>query len=306
MQKVKTYNNISEIFEDKTISPTEMIIFWGKRGKGKSSLMGKFMSDFMKPSLAKDRIEISKYKCEKLKQADVFIEPPEDHIVFCDTFFEDNGFQGKGRRPYEISALDLCLPNDIHPISQPVVPCASIFLDEIQDLYDSHQGSLSNFVSKEFELSRQVGIFVGMACQRPIRVAKDLRDLSIFFEVADMEHMYIRGNIISTIWTVNIIYENAVLEKYLDTRDKTLIDRTIKIVFKGNIFTCYDTDFFMPMFYRGFENQHFIFNKVERTEFSKEGFERYNKRRIIDIPDTFRGKRPTGKQPKKKDEKETK
>lgn len=289
-QHIKLYYTVQELIDDKVISPTEIVIFWGKRGKGKSSLMGKFMSDFMKPEIAQRRIEMSWEKCDKLRQADILIEPPEDHIVFCDTFFEDNGFRGEGRRPYEISALNLGMPNEKYLDIIPPVPFASIFLDEIQDLYDSHQGSIATFVSKWFELLRQVGVFMGMACQRPIRVSKDIRELAVFFELVEMEHMYVRGHITKTTWTVNVIYDNANLEKYLETRDKNLIDKTFKIMFRGNIFNCYDPDFFMPMFYKGFENQRFIFNKVERTEFSVAGFQRFNNKRIIDIPDTFRGK----------------
>lgn len=300
--KVKTYINLQDLFDDGIFTPTELIIFWGKRGSGKSSLMGKFMSEFMKPAIAEERRALSQIKCDKLRQADIMVSPPDDHIVFCDTFFEDNGFQGNQRRPYEISGLNCGLPNEIHKEIIPPIPYASIFLDEIQDLYDSHSGSLSTFVSKYFELSRQAGLFIGLACQRPIRVVKDIRDLATFVEVVNMEHMYIRGQITRTIWTVNIIYYNADLERYIDTRDKSLIARTIKIVFIGNIFTCYDTDFFLPMFYKGFENQVFIPFKVQRTEFSKEGFERYNANRIVDIPDTFRGKKP--KDTKSKGEKE--
>lgn len=289
-EHIAVYTNVQDMIDDGIISPTEIVIFWGKRGKGKSSLMGKFMSDFMKPKNAERRIEMSWVKCEKLHQADILIEPPDDHIVFCDTFFEDNGFQGDGRRPYEISALNLGMPTDKYSNIIPPVPFASIFLDEVSDLYDSHNGNISTFLSKWFELLRQVGVFLGMACQRPIRVSKDIRDLAVFFELIDMEHMYIRGNIISTTWTVNIIYDNANLEKYLETRDKELVDRTVKIMFKGNIFECYDPDFYMPMFYRGFENQRIIFNKVERTEFTHEGFQKFHNKRIVDIPDAFRGK----------------
>ena len=69
------YNDVQDLIDEGIISPTETIIFWGKRGKGKSSLMGKFMSDFMKPKNAQIRIDMSKPKCEKLRRADIFVEP---------------------------------------------------------------------------------------------------------------------------------------------------------------------------------------------------------------------------------------
>ena len=291
MKKVVLYRDLKSLFEDKVISPTEIIVFFGKRGRGKSSVMGWFESQFMKPEIAKERIELSKMKCEKLRQADIYITPPEDHLVFIDTYFEDNGFRGEKRRPYNFKGTDFVLPNETHKASMPVVPFASIFLDEVQDLYDSHIGAVQPFVSKAFELSRQAGLFIGMACQRPIRIVKDIRELAIFAEVVGHEEMYIRGEVIATIWTLNLIYENSDLERYLDTRDKQYIDRTIQIMFKGNIYSCYDPDYFFPMFYRGFENQMFVFEKVEKTDFSVSGMKKYNENRLIDIPETFRGKK---------------
>lgn len=296
---------MQDLFDDGIFTPYDILIFWGKRGKGKSSLMGKFMSEFMRPENAQKRIEASLYKCRtKLQPADILIEPPEDHIVFCDTFFEDNGFKGKGRRPYSMSALNFGLPNEIHKDITPLPPYASLFLDEVQDLYDSHLGALPTFVTKGFELSRQPGYFVAVTCQRPIRISKDIRDIATFVEVVEMENMYIRGQVILTIWTVNIIYYNGDLERYIDSRDKTLINKSIKIMFRGNIFNCYDTDFFLPMFYKSFENQKIIYNKVERIEFSPEGFKKFNAARLIDIPDTFRGKKPQEKQKKVKQKEE--
>lgn len=294
---VKLYYDIQEMIDDGVITPYEIVIIWAKRGKGKSSLMGKFMSDFMKPGNAAKRLAGSNRVCELLNEADIYITPPDDHTVFCDTFFEDNGFQGNKHRPYEISGLDIGLPNKKHKVL-PVLPYACVFLDEIQDLYDSHIGSLPSFLSKWFELSRQIGVFMCMACQRPIRVVKDIRDIATFFEVVGMENMYIRNKLVSTVWTINIIYDNAKLEQYLESKDESLIDKTIQVMFRGDIFSCYDPNYFMPMFYRGFEGMSFQWQKVERTEFTREGFERYNSKRIIDIPETFRGKTPKTPQTK--------
>lgn len=288
---MKVYDKLQDLFDDGIFTPYDILIIWGARGTGKSSLMGKLESEFMRPENAKKRIEASEYKCKtKLRPAGILISPPEDHIVFTDTFFEDNGFHGDGRRPYEIKTTQFCLPNQTHKDVLPLPPYASVFLDEVQDVYDSHEGTLPPYVSKGYELSRQPGYFVAMACQRPIRISKDIRDIATFVETESIESMYIRGNVISSIWTLNIIYHNSDLERYIDTRDKSLIDKRIQIIFRGNIFECYDTDFFLPMFYTGFEGQKIIYKKVERTEFTPEGLDRFKERRVIDIPKTFRGK----------------
>ncbi len=294
---IKTYTDISQLFDEGIISPTDILIVWGKRGKGKSSFMGKLQSDLMKHKNAEPRIEFSKYKCERLRQAGITIEPPEDHLVFSDTFFEDNSLYGEQRRPYETSALDFVIPNKIHT-GGIVCPCSCLFWDEIQDLYDSHNGAVPSFVSKAFELSRQIGVFICMACQRPMRIVKDIRDLATFVEVVKVECRYFRGLISETIWTLNIIYDNSQFEAYdSDKKNEEYIDRTIKMSFAGDIYECYDPDYFMPMFYQGLEEITPVYKKVQRTEFTPDGFERFASRRVIDIPETFRGKKPREQKP---------
>lgn len=287
------YNDISQLFDEGIFSPTDILIVWGKRGKGKSTFMGKLQSDLMKPKNAKTRIEMAKYKCAKLRQADIIIDPPEDHLVFSDTFFEDNGFGGRGRRPYDMKATDFVIPNATHRGGL-ICPCSCLFWDEVQDLYDSHKGALPTFVTKAFELSRHIGVFICMACQRPMRIVKDIRDLATFVEVVSVKHEYFRGCITRSVFTLNIIYDNSRFEAYDASADESkneYIDKTIRVAFEGNIYNCLDTDYFMPVFYKGCENMTPVYNKVERIEFSPEGFERYASKRTIDIPETFRGKK---------------
>ena len=72
---------------------------------------------------------------------------------------------------------------------------------------------------------------------------------------------------------------------------KKLIDKKVKVRFLGNIHKCYDSNYFMPMFYRNFENTDFVLQKTSRTEFSSIFFKEYFNNRIIDIPETYRGKK---------------
>lgn len=55
------------------------------------------------------------------------------------------------------------------------------------------------------------------------------------------------------------------------------------------------------MFVRGKEEEGLVLEHTTRTEFSKEYFKKYFENRVIDIPETFRGKKP--KEDKKKKEK---
>ena len=270
---VKTYDSLQKLLADGIFAENDIVIFWGKRGRGKSSLAGFFMSEFMKPQQAR-----------------------RDVVLACDTFFEQKGFLRKSNSAYTFDPLKWGLPNDIHE-TDPMCPCGRYFFDEAQDLLDSHIAALPTFVTKGFELSRQIRLFIAINVQRPKRIHIDIRELSTFVEVVGLEKEYSKyGRIKSVTWKLNIIYENGVLENYLSSRDPKLIDKTIKIKYNGNIFDCYDTNYFLPMYYRETKNRKknevYVFEKSKRTEFDEESFKDFYMHRVIDIPDTYRGKKP--------------
>lgn len=291
-KKIRVYDKLEDMFADGLFSPTEVIIIWGKRGHGKSSLAGKLMSEFMRPKIAKQDIATATRICDKLNEAGYVIRPPNDHTVFCDTYFETKGFMRQSNSAYKFNAIGFGLPNDTHPTSL-ICPCGRYFFDEIQDLFDSHAGSLATFVSKAIELSRQYKLFLCFIVQRPMRIPKDIRELAIFIEAVELQNVYSQYNhLLSTYWICNIIYDNAMLESYLTTRNEGLIDLQVAIKYRGNIFNCYDSNYFLPMYVRGKENEGLVLSKTERTQFSVEYFKEYFKNRVIDIPDTYRGKKP--------------
>lgn len=293
---MKVYENLEQIFEDGIFGPTEIIVLWGKRGRGKSSLAGMFMSEFMRPKIAKNDIKQSNIICNNLRQAGYNIRPPQDHTVFCDTFFERKGFGRKRRTAYRFNAIGFGLPNSTHPTDL-LCPGGRYFFDEAQDLFDSHRASLPTFVTKAIELSRQIKLFLCIIAQRPKRIHIDIRELAIFIEVVGVKlclNKYSR--ITACVWECNIIYDNATLEQYLTTRDKSLVDKHIYFRFKGNIFKCFDTSYFLPMYYRNMENQSLVLEKTQRTEYNQAFFKEYFKSRVIDIPDTYLGKNRKNKE----------
>lgn len=298
-EKIKIYDDIEDLFNDGILSPTDCLVIWGKRRRGKSSLAGKLMSEFLKPRQARKDVAVATSICDKLNLAGFNIKPPTDHTVFCDTFFE---IPGNRLHPaittYRFNALEFGLPNSTHKTAL-LCPCGRYFFDETQALFDSHQGALPPFVSQAIELAGQYKLFLCFIVQRPMRLPKDVRDLSVFFEVISIENEFNSfGSLISSTWNVNVIYDNSVLEQYLTSKDPTLIDAKIKIRFSKptyNIFDCYDTNYFLPMFVRGFENEALTLEKTQRITFNPGVFQDYYKNRIIDVPDSYRGKKPKEK-----------
>ncbi len=288
---MKTYYDISELFEDGIIQHSDILIFWGKRGKGKSSLKCAFEVLFMQPKNAKEDLKLCRSICNDLNDAGLHLHPPEDHLVFVDTYARSIGFGLKKRYAYTFRGIDFGIPNERHPTGL-LCPVGKYSFDEAQDLFDSHMGSLATFVSKAMELSRQPELFIMIAVQRPMRIPQDIRDLATFIECVDKKNVYNKyGRLIQTVWTINIIYEGSNLQSYLSSRDKALIDKTIKFAFNWNIYKCYNPRFFLPMFYKGFEGCNFHLEKCQDVAYTPQGFTEYFIQRSIDIPDTYRGKR---------------
>ena len=288
---MKIYESIQGLFDDGIFTDTDIVIGWGKRGRGKSSGAGWFMSEFMKRKQAKKDVRESRNIAEMLKPAGYCFETPDDHTVFCDTYFEKRGFLRKRTSAYRFNPIRWGLPNDVHETDL-ICPCGRYFFDEGQSAFDSHVSALAGFVTGGMELSRQAKLFLFITAQRPMRLHKDIRDLATFVEFTGVKKIYNKyGRIMAVEWKINIIYENGILEKYLETRDPNLIDKTIKLRYKGNIFKCYDTNYFLPMFYRKFQHTHVTFEKSKRTEFDEESFKEFFEHRVIDIPDTYRGKK---------------
>lgn len=287
MSKINTYTSLRDLFNDKIIAPTEILVIWAKRGRGKSSLAGWFESEFMKQTFARRDVARAKEICEKLTPLGYNLRPPEDHCVFVDTSFEEKGWLSK-KSAYLFDPFRWGLPNDIHE-TDPTVPCGKYFFDEGQGVFDSHATAPATFVSGAMEFSRQLELFIAIMTQRPKRIHKDVRELSTFFEVVGSYPEFNKfGRIVSVTWEINIIYDEGKLCKYVEDRDASLIDKTIKIKYKGNIYQCYDHQRFLWEFFKFSPEKQFVLEKsrkIEDEETLRESF----KRRVIDVPDTYRG-----------------
>ena len=124
---MKIYDNLQKIFEDEIFGPTDILIVWGKRGRGKSSLAGMFMSEFMRPRQARKDVKVANSICDKLNEAGFNLTPPQDHTVFCDTYFATKGFGRKKCSAYEFDGLDFGLPNEKHT-TEVICPGGRYFL----------------------------------------------------------------------------------------------------------------------------------------------------------------------------------
>ena len=297
MQKIKVYEDLPQMFADGIIQPSDILVFFGKRGTGKSSLQAFFNVLFMQPRNAKADIRKSKRLCEKINQTGLNLRPPDDHLVFVDTFAESIGHKLKRTGAYEFESLEFGLPNKYHPTGL-LCPWGKYSFDEGQSKFDSHMGNLAIFLSMCMELSRHPELFIMITMQRIMRLPLDIRDLATFIEPIKRDDIYNKyGRLIRTEWTCRIFYKNKNVEKYVkgDGEDDTLADRVVKFVFNGNIYRCYDPNYFLSMFYAvdgtKVKATTLELNRCKRPEFTPQGMEEFHKRHTVDIPDTFRGQK---------------
>lgn len=258
--------------------------------------MAAFQVWFMQPRNARADLQISKSLCERVNETGFNIHPPNDHLVFVNTFAQSTGHALCEATAYEFDPVGFGLYTKNHP-TQLLCPVGKYSFDEIQDLIDSHSGNLAPFVSKTIELSRQLELFLMFALQRPKRLPLDVRELATFIECVGRKNIYNKRNrLIATEWTINIIYNNANLESYLSSHDKKYIDKTIKYRFNGNIYNCYDPNYYMLMFYAGHDKNEILqLQKSSRPQFTENGLKEYYEKHKIDIPESYRGKKKEAK-----------
>lgn len=269
-KNAKIYTRIEELFDDEIITATEIIIFWAKRGKGKSALSAWFEREFMKPSQARQSLHIARELCEELNQIGYNLHPPKDHTVFVDTSFNEKTFFGE-RSAYKFKSSRWGLPNEKFETDL-IMPGGKYFFDEGQKgILDSHSGAPDVAVSACAELSRQIGLFLGISTQRPMRIHIDFRDLATFFEVLPVhgvKNAY--GRTSGAWWEINIIYDSGKVEDYLKSKDEELIDKTIIIYSPASPWKWYDTKYFRYEFFKNSQDKQFVLEKCSTIQTPEE------------------------------------
>jgi len=97
-----------------------------------------------------------------------------------------------------------------------------------------------------------------MATQRPMRINKDIRDISSFLEIRKMKVIKRKNEVTGVRWTCRYIESNAEFEQYDKTGkcDKKLYSE-VTIEAKYNPFKIFDSYCFEPEFLRGNLNRDF-------------------------------------------------
>lgn len=183
-----------------------------------------------------------------------------EHLVFV-AFIEVNcqGTDMPTRKsydldPFRIGLYDENYDTDIYP------PYANLFIPEAQTVFNSYkQNSMRPEFFRFFETSRQARLSLILDCQRPILIAKNVRDLINRFIILTkpVEHLKNnKGEVIGHKLFILEFHSNLGLEAWVKTGKKTDFEE-YELILNRCMFNNYDSYFFEYLHLQGRENQDF-------------------------------------------------
>lgn len=164
-------------------------------------------------------------------------------------------------------------------------PYEAIYIDEAQKYYDSKK-DLPAWQSLWFEQHRHLHLDITMATQRPMRINKNIRDISQFIEIRSLKIEEKNGHVKSVTWKVRRISSNAEFEEYMatgKTNRALYVTETIKAEY--NVFDLYDSYGFEPEFYRGNLNRNLDISIAEKIKPTWTGYFEHFEKFKDDVPE---------------------
>lgn len=218
---------------------SEIVLIFGKRGTGKTASNTNFaLMNLLDHNNYLQSLEM----CKSMFGDDFGI--PFEHTVYSNYRL----FSPYGYPTYPVDPFKMVLPHQGLEYEL-YVPCASFHIQEGQ-IYWNSKKKLNRAISGFFENSRHAHFNIYIDVQRPVNIHKDIRELvDRFITVLGFEHIRDeRGKILKSIWHCLEFEDNAIIEKYLDSKDKSLgIETTYEYV--GNIFNYYNSFDNIKLFY---------------------------------------------------------
>lgn len=218
---------------------SEIVLIFGKRGTGKTASNTNFaLMNLLDHNNYLQSLEM----CKSMFGDDFDI--PLEHTVYSNYRL----FSPYGYPTYPVDPFKMVLPNQGLDYEL-YVPCASFHIQEGQ-IYWNSKKKLNRAISGFFENSRHAHFNIYIDVQRPVNIHKDIRELvDRFITVLDFEHIRDeRGKILKSIWHCLEFEDNAIVEKYLDSKDNSLgVETTYEYV--GNIFNYYNSFDNIKLFY---------------------------------------------------------
>ncbi len=269
---------------------SESVIIFAEPGVGKTCYMTFLLNQI---AFDDDRTALMQGEIAWLNAHGFNLKTP-NHCASANYNCTFKKFGQSDKTNYEIDAARLRIWSKENPNVVFTFPYQAIGIDEAQKYFSAYK-ELDPEICEFFEERRHNGLDIYMTCQRAIRIHKNIREISRFVEVLNVETVADRyGLHFKTIFTVREFPGNAEVEEYLEKHKKPAkglyTERTV--IAPYNVFETYDSRGCQAEFFRGNLNKDFSLKEKRVYSKSFKGFYQYIK------DNTQRGE-PNGKKERK-------
>ncbi len=241
---------------------SEVVIFFGPKGSGKSSLMGHFTDTYIK-TLGDQRQELSEQLIwEENVDRKIPLSFPDLPPVYANTKYKNLKTRaGKEVNPIPIKGKDIGVSNENENYKY-LYPAPLIVLDEVHREFTAKGENLPTGQLEFFMECRHHHVIMLLAAPRAVLINKDIRasgsrfieprKVINFFD--DFKRLY------KTIWYCREFLETSAIEEYITTNGKSNGYVETMYEHNGNVRELYDGYAFRKHFYppegKDFEKYH--------------------------------------------------
>ncbi len=252
---------------DSILNPeSEIVIFFGPRGKGKSTLMGHFLDEYLK-TMSEKRWELSEQlireeNAEREIKGINLLSFPTAPPIYSNTKYKNlKTPAGKDFEPIPIKGKEIGVTNDKESYKY-LFPASLIALDEVEREFCSKGENLPDGQLEYFMECRHDRIIMLLAAPRAVLINKDIRASgSRFIEPREVINEFDAfKRLYKTTWYCREFSETSAIEEYISTNGKSDGYVETTYVHNGNVREICDSYAFRRHFYpkegKDFETYH--------------------------------------------------
>lgn len=231
---------------------SEVVVFFGPRGKGKSSLMAHFVDEYLKTQATK-RWELSEMLIrEENAERKTPLTFPNAPPIYSNTKYKLKTRTGAPFEPIPIKGKEIGINIEgADETYKALFPAPLIALDEAHREFCSKGGNLPDGQLEFFMECRHYRIIMLLAAPRAVLLNKDIRASgSRFIEPRKVVNEYdIFHRLYKTTWYCREFLESSAIEEYIATDGKCGAYVETIYIHNGNVHELYDGYAFKSRFF---------------------------------------------------------
>lgn len=174
------------------------------------------------------------------------------------------------------------------------IPYEAIFIQEAQCYLNSRMSAaFPDWQSRWYEQHGHNNIDIWLDVQRPMLVDVNIRELSKFIEIVELEKRYDKfGKPSRLTWHIRRIDNVGLFDKYMASgkQDKSCYTSDT-VTADYNVFDCYDSQSCKPKFYDGHFDSDFDYKQSEPTAETLDGYKHFLHEFGDEFPEKFYARR---------------